>query len=196
MQATMPEPRSLRWPRGLYERAIEAGVFVGRRVELVGGEIVEMAPEGPRHAVMADLIRDVLTAAFPADRFYIRPAHALALGEWDEPQPDLAVVLGTKRDYLTGHPTAGQTALVIEISDTTATYDLGQKADIYAAAGVADYWVVLPGDRAVVVHRERAASDESTTTWRYARRQRLAAGQAITPLSLPGIVLPVADLLP
>ena len=148
MQAVQPAlPRAFRWSRTVYERLAESGTFDDQPVELIGGQVVEMSPKGPRHAAVTNRVRKVLERAFPAARFTVRPEQPLALGEWDEPEPDIAVADGDDLDYIDAHPTAAQTRLVVEVADTTASYDLGYKADMYAAARIADYWVVLPAER-------------------------------------------------
>jgi Uma2 family endonuclease len=172
-------PRLDRWTRAAYERLAELGAFEGKPVELIGGQIVEMSPKGPRHEALTELVRVALAAAFPADRAYVRTAAPLALGEWDEPAPDAAVVLGSPRDYLTAHPTAAHTVLVVAVAETGAGYDLGDKADLYAAAGIGDYWVVRRAPR---------PDADSRTGVRYGARREYRPGDRIVPLA--------ADLLP
>lgn len=195
--ATQPGavPTAYRWSRDRYERLVELGLLDDQRVELIGGQIVQMAPKGPRHTGNTALVKRVLEAAFPADRAYVRKEDPLALGAWDEPEPDLAVVVGDFRQYTAAHPTASQTLLVIEIADTTADYDQGPKADIYAAAGITDYWVVLPGERAVAVLREPAPDPASDTGMRYRARRTYRVGDVIVPLAAPDRPIAVADLL-
>lgn len=194
VQQTMPHP--YRWPRARYERLAESGVLDDQHVELIGGQIVAMSPKGPRHAVVTGEVRAALEASFARDGFHVREEKPLALGEWDEPEPDLAVVVGRGREYLAAHPTAARTPLVVEIADTTARYDLGHKADIYAAAEIVDYWVVLPAEREVVVCRRPGADADSLTHVRYAERRAYRPGEMIAPLHASGRPIPVSDLLP
>lgn len=193
---TTVQPRTLRWPLTLYERAAELGLFEGRRVELIAGEVVEMAAKGPVHSVVTGNVAEVLARVFPRERYAVRNQEPLALGVWDEPEPDVAVVTGRRRDYLRAHPTAAQTALVVEVADSTLVYDLGDKADIYAAADIADYWVVAAPLDLVVVCRARASQKASGTGWRYAERREYRRGESITPLADANLAVPVADLLP
>jgi Uma2 family endonuclease len=135
-----------------------------------------------------------------AFRAHGRTEKPLALGEWDEPQPDIAVVLGGWRDYLNVHPTPEQVLLVMQIADTTREFDLGRKADVYAAAGIKDYWVVCPGEGEVVVCRDRrlalTTTLTSTTEWTYAERRVVRRGEVIVPLHAGAAAVAVADLLP
>jgi Uma2 family endonuclease len=185
----MAMPQPFRWSREAFVRAAEAGAFDDRRVELIAGEVVEMGPVGPLHAAVDEGARDVLAAAF-AGPVHARTEKPLELGEWDQPQPDVAVVIGVWRDYLAAHPTVEQALLVVEIGDATLAYDTGRKARVYAAAGIDDYWVIDPNGRRVSVFRHRVIDPMSDTGWRYAERTDYGIGQTITPLR--GDARPVA----
>jgi Uma2 family endonuclease len=84
---------------------------------------------------------------------------------------------------------------VVEIADTSQAYDLGRKAEVYAAAGIEDYWVVLPAEREIVVCRDRQTTSASSTGWAYAERA-FRPGETIAPLAMPAHPVAVADLLP
>jgi Uma2 family endonuclease len=120
----------------------------GRRTELVRGVVIEKMPKSPLHAGIAKILYDALHAAIP-EAFSVRQDQLLTLRD-SEPEPDIAIVRGTVRDYLTRHPATA--VLVIEIAINTVTLDR-QKAVIYAEAGVEEYWIVLPNERKVEVHR-------------------------------------------
>lgn len=195
MQTRSERPPAYRWSRAEYERLGETGLVANRRVELIGGEIVEMSPKGPRHVTLTGLVRAALERTFASLACHVREEKPLALGEWDEPEPDLAVVVGGLLDYAMAHPTPEQTLLVVEIADTTVAYDTGDKADIYAAAQIGDYWVVLAAERAVAVLRRPAPNPDSLTNWRYAERRDYRIGETIAPLALPDQSVAVADLL-
>lgn len=125
-----------RWTRDEYERMIDAGILgPDDRVELVGGEILEMSPERSPHAAAIDLGAETLRRAFGAG-FTVRTQHPLALGADSEPEPDLAVVPGTPRDYAAAHPTSA--LLVVEVADTSLAYHRSTKAKLYANASITD----------------------------------------------------------
>lgn len=108
----------------------------------------------------------------------------LALSEDTEPEPDVAVVpLG---DYKTEHPHTA--LLIIEVADSTLKKDRG-KATVYASAGIAEYWIVNLGARAVEVY----ASPESD---RYTEVRTLRTGDTLRPQTLPGLAIAVAEILP
>lgn len=189
-------PHVYRWTRDEYDRLAELGIFEGKPVELIGGQIVQMSPKGPRHETLAELVRLALTTAFAATSAYVRKEAPVALGPHDEPEPDAAVVIGSPRDYLTAHPTPAHILLVVAVADTTRAYDLGHKADLFAAADIADYWVVCPAEDEIVVCRQRAPDSESHTTWRYTERRSYRRGEVIRPLAPTAQAVAIAALLP
>src|SRR6266436_1675050 len=110
-----PDVRTRRWTRIEYDRLIEAGFFrPGDPVELLGGQMVVAEPQGSRHFAALRATQEALRAVFGAG-WEIRGRGPLALDDESEPEPDLAAVPGTFRDYRAAHPSSP--SLVIEISD-------------------------------------------------------------------------------
>jgi len=180
-------PRPHLWSRADYERLVAAGVFSpGDRVELLEGEIIEMSPEKSRHAATVDLALEALRRAFGTSHT-IRVQHPLAAGATSEPQPDLAVVEGTARDYVDQHP--AWAVRVVEVSDTSLQYDRTKKARVHAQAGILDYWIVNLVEGVVEVHRDPGTEGYGTIT-------RLGAGDSVSPLAGGGSSVAVGDLLP
>ncbi len=180
-------PRLRTWSRAEYEQMIDAGILGSEdHVELIEGEIVEMSPEKSRHAVATELVAEALRAAFPKGHA-IRVQHPLSLPDDSEPEPDVAVVRGSQRDYREGHPRTA--VLVVEVSDSSLAYDRGRKSKIYAKAGIPEYWVVDLAKRRVHVHRK-------PTSGKYGRAVVVTPSGSITPLAAPGQPVRVADLLP
>jgi Uma2 family endonuclease len=103
--------------------------------------------------------------------------------------PDLAIVEGQPKNYAKRHPTTAE--LVVEVSDTTLKLDLGDKAELYAAAGIADYWVIDVSNRYLIVHRDPDAEAEA-----YRSVARFGLGDTVAPLAVPDRPIAVADLLP
>jgi Uma2 family endonuclease len=110
-----------------------------------------------------------------------------------EPEPDVAYVPGTLRQVRT-HPTTA--LLIVEVSDTTLSYDRGNKASLYASAGIADYWIVNLVDRVVEVLRNPALSPAAKFGWSYSTTTTHFSGDSVTPLAAPSASVAVADLLP
>jgi len=188
------EPTVRRWTREEYYRMGEMGLFDGQRVELIDGEIIQMAPQKDVHAAVIGLAHTAIERAFDGG-WWVRMQLPLELPNDSEPEPDVSVVRGSPRDYIgTGHP--HEPLLVVEVSDTTLLFDQRVKAALYASANLQEYWIVnLVADH-VEVHRDpvpdaSAWRKSSYKTVRISRR-----GQDIAPLSAPQARVRVDDLLP
>src|SRR5262245_36278467 len=183
-----------RWTRIEYERLVEAGFFrPGERLELLGGELVVAEPHGTRHATAIGLAANALREAF-GPGWDVRVQLPAALDDDSEPEPDLAVVPGSPRDYVTAHPS--RAALVVEVAETSLAVDRGSKGSLYARAGVADYWIVNLADDIVEVHRQPVPDPVAQYGWRFASVERLTRAHRVFPLGTPGRPVSAADLLP
>ena len=111
-----------------------------------------------------------------------------------EPEPDVAVCVGSPRDYVAGHPS--RPVLLVEVDGASLAFDREHKGSLYARAHVPDYWIVNLVDRVVEAHREPTPSAEAPYGWRFGTRRRLGAGDGVSPLAAPRARIPVADLLP
>lgn len=174
-----------------YDRMIACGVFDRRerlRLELIHGELRDMAPIGPDHEDILDLLLEWSMDEVPRQKIRVRVQNSIGFPPFDSaPEPDLVWVV--KRSYRRGRPTAGDVLLVIEIADSSLRYDCGEKAALYAAAGIADYWVVNVPDRLIEVRR-----DPEQDGYRSIRAFR--GEEEIQPLAVPGIVLRPTMLWP
>jgi Uma2 family endonuclease len=189
--AFAPRPRA--WARADYERLVSAGILgPGDRVELLEGEIIEMSPEKSRHAAAVDLTLDALRRRLGASHT-IRVQHPLGVSETSEPEPDLAVVPGTFRDYQAGHPS--HPVLVVEVSESSLALDREHKGSLYARAGLPDYWIVNLPERVLEVYRDPEPLAAAPFGWRYRSTLALGAADSIAPLALPDRAIAVADLL-
>ena len=125
-----------------YYRMAEAGVLDStKRVELIDGEVMDMAPIGTRHhsAVMR-LARSLNQAA--GDTALVSVQGPLRLNEMSEPQPDLLLLQPRDDFYASAHPTPADVLLLIEVSDTSARYDREIKLPLYAQHGINEVWMV------------------------------------------------------
>jgi Uma2 family endonuclease len=183
-------PRPLRWTVADFHRIGETGVFEGRRPVLIRGVIVEQGMMNPPHAISVELTDSTMRAVF-GPGWRIRVQLPLVLGLDTDPLPDLAIVAGNPRDSLS-HPTTA--TLVIEVSDTTLALDLTEKAELYATAGIADYWVVDVTGRRLMVFRDPAPVASGVGA--YQTHQTLGPADSIAPLAVPNSSIRVADLLP
>jgi Uma2 family endonuclease len=125
-----------------YYKMAEAGLLApDARVELIEGEIIDMPPIGSTHAGTVLLLTRRLSHAV-GDFAYVSAQSPVRLSDFSEPQPDLVLLKPRSDFYRTGHPTAGDTLLLIEVSATTLRYDLHVKVPLYARHEVPEVWVV------------------------------------------------------
>jgi Uma2 family endonuclease len=133
----------------IYERLVDADILgEDDRVEPLNGLLSEKAPSTPEHAAIAQWLATLLIRGIHDDVASVRMQLPVRLPPVSEPEPDIAIV--SPGVHAHAHPAAA--ALVIEIAVTSRRLDLGTKAEIYAAAGVAEYWVIDIPARIVHVH--------------------------------------------
>jgi Uma2 family endonuclease len=135
--------------RAEYERLVAEGAFDDERVELLGGVIVEMSPRDPRHDFAIERLNARLVE-LARGRASVRPQLSFVASDDSVPEPDLALV--PVADYDLAHPTSA--LLVIEVANASLRKDRSIKAEIYARAGVPEYWVVDLAGRCVEVRAE------------------------------------------
>lgn len=188
----LAEPRNRRWSRAEYHQMLDLGWFIDQRVELIGGEIVEMPSQKFPHYVAIDKGSRCLEKTLGSG-FWVRTQAPLRLPLDSEPNPDISVCAGKREDYA-DHPTTA--LLVIEVSDTTLRYDRGAKASLDARAGIADYWIVNLVDRQLEVRRQPLPDGSQAFGFGYTQETILAPADSVTPLAAPQARIAVADLLP
>lgn len=181
-------PTPIRWTREEYQRLGESGVFGRRRVELLEGSIIEMSPVGRRHWVTTNLVAEALEKAF-GDGYFVSVQSPIYLSS-SEPEPDVAVLKGSPRDYADAVSTT-LPELVVEVADTSLEYDRRQKQTIYARAGIREYWIVDIEGGTVEVRRQ-----PDTITGTYNSENAVRRGEQINPVALPGVTVSTDDLLP
>lgn len=137
-----------------YQRLGQAQIFApDARVELIDGEVIDMAPIGTRHwAIVSRLQRLVHDAV--GHRAVIATQLSLRLGTHSEPQPDLGLFKPRDDFYIQALPQAADTLLLIEVSDTSLRYDREIKLPLYARHGVAEYWIVDLESNLLRTHRQ------------------------------------------
>jgi len=132
-----------------YERMVDVGILgEDDRVELLKGQLSEMSPEGPEHAGLIQWLSTALIRAIDPDVAGVRLAAPLRLAPLSMPEPDIAIVAPGVNTR--AHPSAAM--LAIEIAFSSLRLDIGTKAEVYAAAGIEEYWVIDIRKRVVHVY--------------------------------------------
>jgi Uma2 family endonuclease len=189
-----PELNIRRWKRVEYERLIEVGFFPpGDPVELVGGQMIVAEPQGSGHFAGIRAVEEALRVLFGAG-WDVRVQGPLALDEESEPEPDVAVVPGSFRDYALEHP--ARPVLVVEVAESSLVFDRVHKGSLYARAGLADYWILNLIDSVLEVYRVPAPDAAAPFGWRYESVEVLGREASVLPLASAGRRLRVIDLLP
>jgi Uma2 family endonuclease len=187
-----PAIQTKHWTRQEYDRLAEAGILApDERVELLEGEIVTMTPQHGPHAAAIGLAEAALRRAF-GSAHWIRIQLPLIVDPDSEPEPDLAVVSGSPRQYVSEHPRTA--LLVVEIADSTLERDRMYKSPIYARAGIPEYWIVNLTERCLEVYRDPVAPPGRPPSYRSS--QKLSLSATIAPLAAASASVAVADLLP
>lgn len=187
-----------------FHKMLDEGIVAdGDAVELIEGVVMAKDRGGQgdaalahskRHAVAVARIQRRLERRIGEANCHVRTQLPLTLSDTSEPEPDLAIVVGPDDAYLDSHPRAADALLVIEVADTSLTYDRKTKCKMYAGSGVAVYWIVnLVDDEIEVFESPRRKKRD------YERSTRLRLGEMV-PLSLdadrPPLSIAVAELIP
>lgn len=179
-----------KWTRDQYMKMAELGFFTGKRVELIRGVILEMSPVNWPHILATVRMGEAIRTAFGGTGFVIEQG-SFPLADSD-PVPDTRAILGHPTDYADNPSTA---ALIVEVSDSTIAFDLTDKAELYASAGVQDYWVLDLNGRVLHVFRDPQPNVALGVT-AYRTLSVLKPGDVVSPLAVPNATINVSDLLP
>jgi Uma2 family endonuclease len=132
------QPKLHRFSLEQYYELGELGLL-NQRTELLDGLITDMEPIGPWHANIGDILSRLFNE-HAQGRFRVRVQYPINLGQISQPQPDL--VLYRPGIWRGQHPGAADISLVVEISDTSLVFDLGEKLELYKSAGIQEHWVI------------------------------------------------------
>jgi Uma2 family endonuclease len=175
-----------KWTIDEYHSMIDAGILSDRKVELLKGEIVEMAPEGEPHAYSSYEAGEYLTQLL-GKRAAIRQAKPITLPNDSEPEPDIAIVQRLGREYREHHPYPENIFWLIEYANSSLEKDLEIKSKIYTEVGIPEYWVVNLKKLYLVVFREPLDGE-------YATKFTLSGG-TIQPLAFPDVSVSVEQII-
>jgi Uma2 family endonuclease len=181
-----------KWALAEYRRLAESGLFDDRKTMLVRGELFVMPLPDPPHDEALGLIDDWLRAAI-GPNFHVRAQMAFDASGDSDPGPDIAVVAGTRREMTGCRPTTA--ALVVEVASSSLALDTTAKAELYATAGVPDYWVLDLNARVLHIFRDPQANAALGVTTYRAHTIRTETESA-APLVVPDASVQVGALLP
>jgi Uma2 family endonuclease len=182
-------PRARRFTRAEFHRMSAEGYFENQRVELLDGEIIEIAPQNEPHVgVISQLIR-IMTPALPAD-LELRCQAPLSIGNSD-PEPDIAIIRLPKPVG-----TAPQTAtLVVEVADSSLAIDR-KKANLYASAGIPEYWIINLLEHHIERFTQPQPDPAAPFGARYTSISRSAPKEVLEVLAIPALRISLAILFP
>jgi Uma2 family endonuclease len=171
-----------------YYRMAEAGILhEDDRIELIEGEIVQMAAIGSKHAAGVDRL-NYLFSPRVGQRAIVRVQNPVRLSQYTEPQPDVTLLRPRPDYYASAHPGPQDVLLLVEVMVTSEDYDREVKVPLYARSGIGEVWLVdLEADH-IEVYRQPAPEG-------YRQVLRLQRGERLAPQSFPDLELSVDDIL-
>lgn len=177
-----------------YHRLMELGFLTeDDRVELIRGELMQMAAKGTRHSVCnTKLFREL--DRLVGDIAVIRGQEPIILPTDSQPEPDIVIAQGEADDYLSNHPLPENILLVIEVSDSSLEYDQNTKLALYAEDAISDYWIV----NLVVDQLERYSQPYQDTQGKFGYRLKQIAlrHELVTLPGFPNLSLELNRVFP
>lgn len=189
MDTTMESwPRRHRITVDEYHRMAEVGLLApDARVELIEGEIIDMAPIGREHTSVVDQLNRLFVRAVGDDAI-VRVQGSVRLSSWSEPEPDLVLLRPRADFYRSRFATGADMLFVIEVSDSTLRYDREIKMPLYARHGVPEAWIVDVGSGELLVYDGPVAGE-------YARRNVVTEPGRMPVAALPGLTVDLSGVL-
>ncbi|MBN3878943.1 MULTISPECIES: Uma2 family endonuclease [unclassified Nostoc] len=177
-----------------YHRLAELGFFEENdRVELIKGEIIQMAAKGTPHSVCSTrLYRELFKLVL--EEAILRGQEPIIIPNDSEPEPDLVIVRNRPDDYLEAHPSPSDVLLVIEISNSTLKYDQDVKLSVYAEAGISDYWIFNLVDNYLESYSE--PYKDLQAKYGYRRKLIFLQNESVSLPYFPDLVLDLSKVFP
>jgi Uma2 family endonuclease len=171
-----------------YNLIVEAGILTeDERVELIRGEIIQMAAIGRRHAACVNRLVSILTQLL-GTQVILSPQNPIELGEKSQPEPDIVLLQPRQDFYESGHPQVRDIFLLVEVADSTIETDRDIKIPLYAEAGIIEVWLVDLSAECIEVYRQ-------PTTNGYENVQKLLRNQNLSIQTFPNIAIGVNEVL-
>lgn len=191
-----PIPADALWRLSVdqYHRMIETGILTENDpAEFLEGCLVSKMPKNPRHRLATQLLREIIARLLVAG-WFVDAQEPITTTD-SEPEPDLVVIRGNRRDYTERHPGPGDIALIVEVSDSTLAHDRSIKKRLYARADIPVYWIINLVENQIEAYSQPMPSGEEPD---YAQRDDFSASDQIA-LTVEGQTLGmfiVSEILP
>jgi Uma2 family endonuclease len=170
-----------------YHRLAEVGVLAeDDRVELIDGEILEMSPISPKNAAYVTRLHYLFLQEI-GDGAIVSVRHPVQLGEYSEPEPDLALLRPQPDSYASGHPTPEHILLSVEVADASFEYDKQVKVPLYAQSGIPEMWLVDLERELLIVYVDPTPTGYDTI-------QFLWRGDTVSPSAFPHLKIAVTAI--
>lgn len=187
MSTAAPTPKLARLSRARYDAMIENGILTENdAVELLDGQLYEAMPKGRKHNALISRLNEMLVMKLHR-RSTIYVQNSIALHEYSEPEPDLAVLKYRNDCYESALPEPRDVLFLVEVSDATLAYDRDLKIPLYASADIAEVWLVDVNARTVTVYAQPEGN-------RYLSEVVFTVGQSIPLSAFAGESVAVNDL--
>jgi Uma2 family endonuclease len=183
-------PPRVRFTRDQVEQMMAAGLFAGQKFELIQGDLIDKMGPNPPHAFAIRILAALLGEIFGALRISAQTSIEIAYEDrrWSWPEPDIAVLAEAKEEYTRRLPRGNELVLLVEVADTSVRYDSITKRDLYARAGVPEYWVLDIQGQQLVIHRDLEHG-------LYKSVRIVAAGEEAAPQAAPDRPISLAKVL-
>ncbi len=183
-----------RFSQAEYHRLTELGILQeSDQIELIRGELVKRAAKKMAHEVcLTKLLRELTKLIL--ERATLRCQSPILLSSNSRPEPDFTIVFNASDDYLAAHPTANDIILVIEISDSSLSYDREIKLPLYAEDRISDFWIFNLSDRILEVYSKPYQKPQGA--WGYRTQQIFLPNETISLLQFSNLFLDLAKVFP
>ncbi len=172
-----------------WQKMVAANAFSPeKRIELIDGEILEMPPIGFNHAGHVNRMTNLFAFLVVEKKAIISVQNPLQLGDLSDPQPDFMLLRPEADFYTTRHPQPEDVLLLVEVADSSLSYDRERKQRLYAMFGIPEYWLINLNNESLEVYRH--LSDES-----YAQKLTFYYGETVGLSQLEGVVVNTAGIL-
>lgn len=170
-----------------YHKLGEVGILTeDSRVELIEGELIDMAPIGGPHMGVVNRLNRLLVLAV-GNLGVVSVQNPVRLPPHSEPQPDFTILKLREGDAAFAVPGVEDVLLLVEVADSTLAYDRGTKLALYAKSGIAETWIVNLPSECIEVYREPTFDG-------YKKRVDVERQGRVTPLALPTVSVAVGEI--